>query len=97
MTHWNQDAAYALRSYKILAWPLGAWPIDDDTFFSKIRWSFAMTSEVRKSREIFCPSNNFMCHFVRIDETIFVTSKVANVKKYYSKCKEQMLESKILC
>ncbi|XP_032680065.1 odorant receptor 85c-like [Odontomachus brunneus] len=46
MAHWNQDAAYALASYKILAWPLGAWPIDDDTFYSKMRWLFAMISEL---------------------------------------------------
>lgn len=48
MARWDQDVAYALASYKTLAWPLGAWPIDDDPFYSKIRWSFAMISEVRK-------------------------------------------------
>ncbi|XP_012222766.2 odorant receptor 2a-like [Linepithema humile] len=46
MVFWNKDAAYALSSCKILAWPVGAWPIEDDTFYSRIRWLFAIISEI---------------------------------------------------
>jgi len=49
MTCWNKDAVYALSSYKTLAWPVGAWPIEDDTLYSRMRWLFAIVSEVRKS------------------------------------------------
>ncbi|XP_072759928.1 uncharacterized protein [Anoplolepis gracilipes] len=46
MVFWNKDAAYALSSYKTLAWPVGVWPIDDDTLYSKLRWLFAVVSEI---------------------------------------------------
>ncbi|XP_011702898.1 PREDICTED: odorant receptor 9a-like [Wasmannia auropunctata] len=46
MVYWNKDAIYALSSYKILAWPVGVWPIDNDIFYSKIRYLFVMISEI---------------------------------------------------
>ncbi|KAL0129878.1 hypothetical protein PUN28_001859 [Cardiocondyla obscurior] len=46
MVHWNKDAIYALSSYKILAWPVGVWPIENDIFYSKLRYFFVMVSEI---------------------------------------------------
>jgi len=46
MVYWNEDAVYALSSYKTLAWFVGTWPIEDDTLYSKLRWLFAIVSEV---------------------------------------------------
>lgn len=52
MVYWNKDAAYALSSYKTLAWPVGAWPIEDDTLYSKLRWLFAIVSEVTGEKHL---------------------------------------------
>ncbi|XP_071625920.1 uncharacterized protein [Temnothorax longispinosus] len=46
MVYWNKDAIYALSSYKVLAWPIGVWPIENDIFYSKIRYFFAIASEI---------------------------------------------------
>ncbi|GAB1860151.1 Odorant receptor [Camponotus japonicus] len=46
MVYWNEDAVYALSSYKTLAWFVGTWPIEDDTLYSKLRWLFAIVSEI---------------------------------------------------
>ncbi|XP_071556197.1 odorant receptor 2a-like [Temnothorax nylanderi] len=46
MVYWNKDAIYALSSYKVLAWPIGVWPIENDIFYSKIRYFFAIVSEI---------------------------------------------------
>ncbi|KAG5343729.1 OR2A protein, partial [Acromyrmex charruanus] len=46
MVYWNKDAIYALSSYKILAWLVGVWPIDDNIFCSKIRYLFVIISEI---------------------------------------------------
>ncbi|EZA52555.1 ObirOr5-Y1 [Ooceraea biroi] len=46
MACWNKNAAYEWSSYKTLAWPVGAWPIEDDTLYSRMRWSFAIISEI---------------------------------------------------
>lgn len=48
MECWNEDAIYALSSYRPLACPLGVWPIEDETVYKNIRWLFAMISEVSK-------------------------------------------------
>ncbi|XP_012526058.1 odorant receptor 9a [Monomorium pharaonis] len=46
MVYWNKDAIYALASYKILAWPVGVWPIEDNIFCSKMRYLFAIVTEI---------------------------------------------------
>ncbi|KAG7191108.1 hypothetical protein KM043_007142 [Ampulex compressa] len=79
---WSDDMAYAFSAHRFVLWAFGSWPLQNNSFYSHIRWALITVIElslmVPAIIEVFVPHDT---HEATLDNLLFLECGILSLAK----------------